>query len=176
MLYLHLLWAEERAMELDIRAYDMEAAPLHAEQGYISLHVPGLSENRPSVLRGDAVIARPPWENVKEYKGYARRIEMERVLLKFSHDVHQKFVNNMKFRITFGFRRTNLRAKHQGGSEAVIDNTDLLRISCDPYNGVGWMSTEGGGKLGSMLFPSKKDLKKKERDRFYHGYIPRKIL
>jgi hypothetical protein len=38
------------------------------------------------------------------------------------------------------------------------------------------MSTEGGGKLGSMLFPSKKDLKKKERDRFYHGYIPRKIL
>ena len=158
MLYSHLLWAEERAMERDIRAYDMEAAPLHAEQGYLSLHVPGLSENRPSVLRGDAVMARPPWDSVKEYKGYAHRIEMERVLLKFSHDLHQKFVNNMKFRITFGFRRTNLRAMHQGVSEAVIDNTDLLRMSYYPYNGVGWMSTEDGGKLGSMLFPSLKDL------------------
>ena len=143
MLYSHLLWAEERAMERDIRAYDMEAAPLHAEQGgYLSLHVPGLSENRPSVLRGDAVMARPPWDSVKEYKGYAHRIEMERVLLKFSRDLHQKFVNNMKFRITFGFRRTNLRAMHQGVSEAVIDNV-----------------TEGGGKLGSMLFPSLKDLR-----------------
>jgi hypothetical protein len=82
---------------LDIRAYDMQAAPLHAEQGYLSLHVPGLSENRPSVLCGDAVMARPPWENGTAYTGYAHRIEMEPVLLKFSRDLHQSFVDGMKF-------------------------------------------------------------------------------
>ena len=41
--------------KLDIRAYDMEAAPLERDGGYLALHVPGLSENRPSVLRGDCV-------------------------------------------------------------------------------------------------------------------------
>jgi len=146
MLYSHLLWAEERAMQLDIRAYDMEAASLiEDKRGYLFLKVPGLSENRPSILRGDAVLARPSWSTV-DYKGYAHRVEKDGVALKFSRDLHNRFVTGTKFHISFSFRRSNLRAMHQGVSEPVIHPAETR------------MTPERGGKLGPMLFPRLDDV------------------
>ena len=54
-----LLWIEELGMEADIRSYDMERARMQPEGAFLALHVPGLAEGRPSVMRGDAVLATP---------------------------------------------------------------------------------------------------------------------
>ena len=46
-----------------------------------SLQVPGLAENRPSVLKGDALFVRPSdgSSGNKEYQGFVHRVEMEQV-------------------------------------------------------------------------------------------------
>ena len=89
--------------------------------GCISLRVPGLSENRPSVLRGDAVTAFPPWDNKQGYQGYAHRVERDMVKLKFHPRFHELWLAGMRAGIQFGFRRSNLRLCHQGIAQSVID-------------------------------------------------------
>lgn len=51
----HLLYASECQMQKDVRSFDMDDALLFKEERYFVLRVPGLSEGRPSVLRGDIV-------------------------------------------------------------------------------------------------------------------------
>ncbi|CAG0899619.1 unnamed protein product [Cyprideis torosa] len=57
-----LLWLEERQLELDVRNYEMHRQTLtRVHRGYylMCLHVPGLAENRPSVLPGDRIVVHP---------------------------------------------------------------------------------------------------------------------
>ena len=52
------------------------------------MQIPGLAENRPSVLKGDHLFARPSGDaaNSKTYKGYVHQVEMEEVVLGFSRE------------------------------------------------------------------------------------------
>ncbi|KAK1226927.1 hypothetical protein PQX77_010098 [Marasmius sp. AFHP31] len=52
----HLLWAEEFQMERDLEYYDMTDAKLTQFNSYYYLEVPGLAENRPSILVGDRIL------------------------------------------------------------------------------------------------------------------------
>ena len=53
-----LMHCEEHQMELDIRNYDMEKVTMTASGAkMLKLEVPGLAENRPSVLKGDKIYA-----------------------------------------------------------------------------------------------------------------------
>ena len=50
-----LLHVEEHQMNVDIRKYDMEAVTMNVykeNKKLLTLKVPGLAENRPSLLRG----------------------------------------------------------------------------------------------------------------------------
>ena len=48
--------------------------------------VPGLAENRPSVLKGDHLFVKLKGENEDvEYKGYVHAVECEKVHLGFGH-------------------------------------------------------------------------------------------
>jgi helicase MOV-10 len=117
---------------------------LQEEDGCISLHVPGLSENRPSVLRGDAVTAYLSWVKDKAYKGYAHRVERDRVKLKFDPCFHNLCLPGTRAGISFSFRRSNLRQCHQGIAESVI--SPVIDASAP----------------ASMLFPSASDLVARE--------------
>ncbi|KAJ1472184.1 hypothetical protein T484DRAFT_1841393 [Baffinella frigidus] len=79
----HLLHVEELKMQVDIQQFDMPSSPLIKNSNYIALHVPGLAESRPSVLRGDQVLVSRPGGGGKKWSGYAHRIEQDQVLLKF---------------------------------------------------------------------------------------------
>lgn len=46
--------------------------------------VPGVSENRPSVLRGDSLLASPAGVQKVKYRGYVHSVELDRVKLGFS--------------------------------------------------------------------------------------------
>ena len=64
-------------MEIDIRNFDMQGVFMDRSEvaGCISLSVPGLVENRPSVLRGDSVVATVP--EGKRFRAYALRIFLD---------------------------------------------------------------------------------------------------
>ena len=56
----------------------------------VAVKVPGLAENRPSVLKGDHLFASVtsdlPNPSPKKYKGYVHRVEMEELVLGFSRE------------------------------------------------------------------------------------------
>jgi len=76
------------------------------------LHVRGLAEKRPSVLRGDQVRANLPGDRSRVWRGRAGQIEMEDVHLRFARSF--PYVNGQRVEISFMLGRTPLRLFHQG--------------------------------------------------------------
>ncbi|NXN43086.1 SDE3 helicase, partial [Rhinoptilus africanus] len=118
-----LLHLEEIQMEADIRRYDMQDVPMVQNGGLLVLDVPGVAENRPSVLRGDHLFAHLSSERdhspLVQYKGYVHGVELEKVRLGFSSKLQKKFVNNMKFDVTFTFSRLRLQVQHRAAALAM---------------------------------------------------------
>uniref|UniRef100_A0A8C4RP92 RNA helicase n=1 Tax=Erpetoichthys calabaricus TaxID=27687 RepID=A0A8C4RP92_ERPCA len=120
-----LLHLEEIQMEVDIRKYDMKNAPMVRDgrkKNLLVLNVPGVAEHRPSVLRGDHLLAslseESKFEVFTQYKGYVHAVELEKVKLGFSQKLLNKFVDNMKFDVTFTFNRLPLRLQHRAVTSA----------------------------------------------------------
>uniref|UniRef100_T1J9B2 C2H2-type domain-containing protein n=1 Tax=Strigamia maritima TaxID=126957 RepID=T1J9B2_STRMM len=153
-----LLHLEELQMERDIQAYDMGDARLQEDnksKNCYKLTVPGLRENRPSVLRGDKVYAqrilmRDFRDNVI-YEGIVHRVENITVTLGFDEKFSQMDVNNTQFVITFTFNRMPLRRMHQAVSfvrdyhmpmlfpnvhnvHTQSDSTDTVYTDFSPFN------------------------------------------
>ena len=83
-----LLHVEELQMNLDIRNYDIGRTTFNPEKnGHLALNVPGLIENRPSLVRGDRLYARKLLKNGHleddEYEGFIHQIRLDEVYLKF---------------------------------------------------------------------------------------------
>lgn len=116
-----LLHLEELQMEQDIRHYDLESVPMildpkERNPQLLILEVPGVAENRPSVLRGDHLYAIPTSDQGQDaitYKGFVHRVELDRVKLSFSPGLLNRFVNGMTFKVTFTFNRQPLRVQHR---------------------------------------------------------------
>ncbi|XP_062999361.1 helicase MOV-10 [Elgaria multicarinata webbii] len=114
-----LLHMEEIQMEVDIHRYDMHGVPMVADNDrkLLVLKVPGVAENRPSVLKGDyllATLAEEPTRNpVVHYQGYVHDVELEKLKLGFSEKLRSIFIKNMKFDVTFTFNRLPLRVQHR---------------------------------------------------------------
>ena len=62
-----------RRWQEDIRNFDMHGVALESAGDLIGLTVPGLAENRPSVLRGDAVVVQRPGD-ARQFRGYAHQV------------------------------------------------------------------------------------------------------
>ncbi|XP_022081467.1 putative helicase MOV-10 isoform X2 [Acanthaster planci] len=117
-----LLHIEECQMEVDIKRYDMRGVAMRQDGRFLRLEIPGLAENRPSVLKGDHLFARPSGDPAgsKTFKGYVHRVEMEEVVLGFSKELIDKFVKGLKFDIEFTFNRLPLRFQHNALDDATI--------------------------------------------------------
>lgn len=50
------------------------------------LQVPGVSENRPSVLRGDSLLVYPEGESEVKYRGYVYSVQLDSVRLGFASE------------------------------------------------------------------------------------------
>ncbi|NXP63727.1 SDE3 helicase, partial [Chloropsis cyanopogon] len=118
-----LLHLEEIQMEVDIRRYDMQDVAMVQERALLVLDVPGVAENRPSLLRGDHLFAHLSSERdcspLVRYKGYVHSVELEKVRLGFSSKLQKKFVKNLKFDVTFTFNRLPLQVQHRAAVLAV---------------------------------------------------------
>ncbi|NWI55977.1 SDE3 helicase, partial [Calyptomena viridis] len=133
-----LLYLEEIQMEVDIRRYDMQDVTLVQERGLLVLNVPGVAENRPSVLRGDHLFAHLSSERdhspLVQYKGYVHSVELERVKLGFSPKLLRKFVNNLKFDVTFTFNRLPLQVQHRAAFLAMMRGLSSLLFPSTSYH------------------------------------------
>lgn len=49
----------------------------------VFVQVPGVSENRPSVLRGDSLLVYPVGERGVKYRGYVHSVQLDSVKLGF---------------------------------------------------------------------------------------------
>ncbi|XP_048054939.1 putative helicase mov-10-B.2 [Megalobrama amblycephala] len=136
-----LLYLEEIQMEVDIKKYDLYGKTMtldKANKRLLVLNVPGVAENRPSVLRGDKLnvcVSKDRNQPVTVYEGYVHCVELERVKLGFSNKLLKMFVNNMKFDVEFNINRFPLKLQHRAVELAVHH------------------------KLGNVLFPSNKGIK-----------------
>lgn len=114
-----LLHLEEIQMEVDIRKYDLHNQTMTKDKtknGLLVLKVPGVAENRPSVLRGDCLRASKSEDKVQPitvYIGYVHRVELDSVKLGFSTKLVQTFIANMKFNVEFTINRYSLRLQHR---------------------------------------------------------------
>uniref|UniRef100_A0A667WJK6 RNA helicase n=1 Tax=Myripristis murdjan TaxID=586833 RepID=A0A667WJK6_9TELE len=85
-----LLHLEEIQMEVDIRKYDLHDQTMTQDQGnkkLLVLRVPGVAENRPSVLRGDCLRVSRSEDKVQPitvYTGYVHKVELDSVKLGFA--------------------------------------------------------------------------------------------
>uniref|UniRef100_A0A673H7T0 RNA helicase n=1 Tax=Sinocyclocheilus rhinocerous TaxID=307959 RepID=A0A673H7T0_9TELE len=121
-----LLYLEEDQMRLDIKRYDKNDVSMvkdHENKRLLVLELPGVSENRPSVLRGDHLLLTKSEEvqlsTVTKYKGYVHRVELDQVKLGFSRGLLDDFIDNMKFRVEFTVNRLPLRLQHRAVHMAV---------------------------------------------------------
>lgn len=114
-----LLHLEEIQMEVDIRKYDLHNQTMTPDQlnkKLLTLRVPGVAENRPSVLRGDCLRVSKSEDKVEPitmFNGYVHRVELESVKLGFSKKLLQIFISNMKFNVEFTLNRYSLRLQHR---------------------------------------------------------------
>uniref|UniRef100_A0A8C8B5G6 RNA helicase n=1 Tax=Otus sunia TaxID=257818 RepID=A0A8C8B5G6_9STRI len=118
-----LLHLEEIQMEVDIRRYDMQDVTMVQDRALLVLDVPGVAESRPSVLKGDHLFVHLSSERDRsplvQYKGYVHGVELEKVRLGFSSKLQKKFVNNLKFDVTFTFNRLPLQVQHRAAALAM---------------------------------------------------------
>lgn len=120
----NLLWASEYQSYEDIKLYDMEGAQLKREGRFMVLHVPGLAEGRPSVLRGDLVNV--TW-NGKLFKGRVHQTRLLEVLMELDGSFHKRFNQSLDtVDVRFTFSRTTFRTSHEGCSKAVSMMGELM--------------------------------------------------
>ncbi|XP_061656428.1 putative helicase mov-10-B.1 isoform X2 [Syngnathoides biaculeatus] len=119
-----LLYLEEHQMQVDIRQYFisnddyacMRQDP--SNKKLLILKVPGLSENRPSVLRGDRLLIYPKGETRHKYAGYVHSVQQDSVKLGFDSKFLENFAEGLKFNVEFTCNRLPLRLQHRAVQNA----------------------------------------------------------
>ncbi|KAJ8386394.1 hypothetical protein AAFF_G00170990 [Aldrovandia affinis] len=132
-----LLQLEEIQMAVDIRNYDMESVTMikdSANKKLLVLKVPGVAENRPSVLKGDAILV---WkagdrEPITKHRGFVHRVELEKVKLSFSKKLMHDFIDKMKFNVEFTINRFPLRLQHRAVALAVQNQLEEVLFPKGP--------------------------------------------
>lgn len=87
-----LLWIEEARARVDMRQYDMDNVIFSRSTTYLELVVPGLVDNRPSLVVGDLIYAESPASSDSErYEGYIHAVSVVIVIsVTFILDFHPR--------------------------------------------------------------------------------------
>lgn len=120
--YKSLLFVEELQLRADLHEFDMDNTRLSPKGRFYSLEVPGLAENRPSVLRGDKLVARVGEEAT--HIGFAFAVERDTVTISFHHAF--SYLPGQAVDIEFSLNRTHLRVQHEALRFAGRLGSDIL--------------------------------------------------
>jgi hypothetical protein len=137
----HLLWMEEVQMRIDSKSYDLHNAPLMREGQYLyKLHVPGLAECRPSIIKGDKIIiyVKGGGGGMK-FEGIVHRTCQEYAIMDLPKVFTRTYIDGLRVDVRFTFTRTSLRTCHQAM--------------------VAMKSMDEDSQLRKMIFPSSMDIR-----------------
>ncbi|KAK7676351.1 hypothetical protein QCA50_020692 [Cerrena zonata] len=116
--YQTLLWVEEFRMQHDLELYDITDAFLKKHGPFYHLEVPGLAENRPSVIVGDRILVkRHGWAKGYWFEGHVHFVHLREVGLMFDGSF-PGHTNNMRYHVRFKLNRLPLRRQHEALSNA----------------------------------------------------------
>lgn len=116
-----LLYLEEVQMRVDIRTYDMiDVLVQQCGSGLFALEVPGATEGRPSVIKGNRLFIRCSSRitllhtaSVTEYEAIVHKTDGMHITVRVSEKFQLIYVKGMKFDIRFTFNRIPLMRMHQ---------------------------------------------------------------
>lgn len=111
-----LLYLEEVQMSIDIRTYDMVHVVLQKCDSEYTFEVPGATEGRPSVMKGNRLYIRPSLSNpnaVTEYEAVVSSIDGSSVKVRVSDKFKDIYIKGMKFDVRFTFNRVPLMRMHR---------------------------------------------------------------
>lgn len=146
-----LLYMEEIQANLNMRVYDRDKVYLIRCDEYLAVEINGLSEKRPSLIKGDKVIVKDIWnENASQYEGFIHAIKGELVLVKFNPQFHEMY-SGSDVSIEFHFSRTIYRRSHYAVNQAISNlGPDILfpsrvkvkppQISYENINKISWFN------------------------------------
>ncbi|RUP52346.1 hypothetical protein BC936DRAFT_146171 [Jimgerdemannia flammicorona] len=156
-----MVHAEEHQMNIDIRAFDLRGVVIKKTGGggAFVLEVPGLAENRPSVLYGDRVLLLPegaaaearPWE------GFAHEIHETKVVLHFDNKFPVAWKKESRWDVRFTFSRTALQRMHEsvkkmgGVLRQAQSPGDVWRQRLFPMRAYGHKQKQEKTELADML-------------------------
>ena len=123
-----LLHAEEQQLETDIRHYDMGGTTMRQlpSKRLFELEVPGLEENRPSVMKGDKICVKL---GQVTYEGHVNLIQENKVQLLFHEKFIKQYMKGMKLDVRFTISRFPVRNMHRAveiASESSLPLKPLL--------------------------------------------------
>lgn len=97
---------------VDIKTYDLTNAPLLREgRIYFKLYIPGLAENRPSVLKGDKMLIHV--RGGSKFEGLVHRTTQEYAIMNLPNSFARVYIDGLRVDVRFTFSRTTLRTSHQ---------------------------------------------------------------
>ena len=123
-----LLHAEEQQLETDIRHYDMGGVSNMKQlpsKRLFELTVPGLEENRPSVMKGDKICVKL---GKVTYEGHVNQIKEDRVELLFHEKFIKQWMRGMKLDVRFTISRFPVRNMHRAVEIASEPTLPLLPL------------------------------------------------
>lgn len=140
-----LLHCEEAQVEVELHKYDMIATMKRRGASSLVLEVPGLAENRPSVLRGDHILARILDKDgqigTEEYQGFVHDVEQTRLVLGFHKNLLNIFQNDLEFHVQFVLNRMPLLLQHRAIETAEEEEQDMESLLFPSYDVVGVWGT-----------------------------------
>ena len=108
-------------MLVDIKSYDLNSN-LTTEGGrYYKLLVPGLAENRPSVLKGDKIFIHVPGD--LNFEGRVQRTTEEFAIIALPPPFSRAYIGGLRVDVRFTFNKTTLRTSHQALTEFKKEST-----------------------------------------------------
>uniref|UniRef100_A0A672H424 RNA helicase n=1 Tax=Salarias fasciatus TaxID=181472 RepID=A0A672H424_SALFA len=140
-----LLFLEELQMVVDIKRYNIpndekeDPAVMYRDtvnKKLLVLEVPGVSENRPSVLRGDELLvysssSPPAGQKQVKYRGYVHSVQLDQVKLGFGSELLDNFIDGMKFNVEFTVNRLTMRLQHRAAEFASIHQLKSVLFPAD---------------------------------------------
>ncbi|CAB1461141.1 unnamed protein product [Pleuronectes platessa] len=114
-----LLHLEEIQVEVEVGKYDLHNQTMTRDPSnrkLLTLKVPGVAENRPSVISGDCLKVSKSGDTSKPlpvYLGKVHKVELDSVKLSFPQKLLDVFKDNMEFDVEFTQNRYLLKLQHR---------------------------------------------------------------
>lgn len=139
-LFSKLLFAEEVAVLEEIESYGLENVGFAREERLYIIEVPGLSENRPSVVVGDSVEVCRSTDQRSVHKGFVHDVRQSTIAVRFHNSFDQLWSPSALFDVDFKFKRTLYNIMHD----------TLRRICSGRYDSI-LLPRSGANEMGALV-------------------------